>query len=86
MNPEKQRVTIVTTIRVALTVAGASLVYLLFVFGHTETASPNRILFAAALCGVSALVAGLLQWVGLPATSGEGAGKKKSRRRSTSPR
>ncbi|MBI5093726.1 MAG: hypothetical protein HZB26_14940 [Candidatus Hydrogenedentes bacterium] len=76
MKPEKLRTLLIIAFRLALALSGASLIYLLFVFGHTETAPPNRILFAATLCGTSALVAGLLQWVGLPASTQDSGGKK----------
>ena len=51
----------------SLAVAGGSLLYLLFVFGHTETAPLSRVLWVGALAASGALVAGLLHWVGLPA-------------------
>lgn len=72
------RTVITYTIRVSLVVAGISLVYLLFMFGHTETAPLTRILAACAVTVTGALVAGILQWVGLPAES-SGSSTKKSK-------
>jgi hypothetical protein len=63
------RLALIITFRVAMLVAGVSLAYLLFIFGHTETelTPHSRVLEVAALGGLSALIAGILQWVGLPA-------------------
>lgn len=61
------RTALIITFRVALLVAGASLAYLLFIFGHTDLTPHARVLEVAVLAGVSSLVAGILQWVGLPA-------------------
>jgi hypothetical protein len=60
------RTALLSIFYVALVVACASLVYLLFIFGHTETAPLGRVLTVAAIGGVSAVVAGILQWAGLP--------------------
>ncbi|MBI2433514.1 MAG: hypothetical protein HYV26_11650 [Candidatus Hydrogenedentes bacterium] len=62
------RKTILTIYYTALVIAGASLLYLLFIFGHTETAPLPRVLTTAGVAAVSALVAGILQWAGLPKT------------------
>lgn len=75
-DPAALRTLISYTIRVSLVVAGISLVYLLFMFGHTETAPLTRILAACAVTVTGALVAGILQWVGLPAQPGASTAKK----------
>lgn len=61
------RRTVLTIYYLSLTIAGVSLIYLLFIFGHTETAPLPRVLATAGIAGCSALVAGILQWAGLPA-------------------
>lgn len=75
------RVVLLLIHRAALLVAIGSLAYLLFVFGHSELAAPGRVLIVAALAGCSALTAGLLQWVGLPAITKESKGPARHRRR-----
>lgn len=62
------RTALIVSFRAALFIAGGSLAYLLFMFGHAEpeVIPIKRILLVAAAAGVSALVAGILQWVGLP--------------------
>ena len=59
-----------TTIRViffiAVAIAASCMLYGLFIFGHTETASLGRILTVAAIGAVSAGIAGLIQWAGVP--------------------
>jgi hypothetical protein len=60
------RKTIQSIYYISLVVAVASLLYLLFMLGHSETAPLMRVLGVAALAGVSALTAGILQWAGLP--------------------
>jgi hypothetical protein len=76
------RMALIITFRVAMLVAGVSLAYLLFIFGHTDLTPHSRVLEVATLGGVSALIAGILQWVGLPADGtaqpGPKHGKKKS--------
>ncbi len=78
------RTAVIVIFRLALFVAGCSLAYLLFIFGHTELAPLSRILTVALVAGASALVAGLLQWVGLPAERDETGGKKAGKKRGTS--
>ncbi len=72
------RTLLVVVFRLALAIAVCSLGYLLFIFGHTEVASLERVLTVASIASVSALIAGLLQWVGLPAapTPAKKKGKK----------
>jgi hypothetical protein len=65
------RATLIATFRVALFVAGGSLAYLLFIFGHTDVTPMRRILLVAALGGTSALIAAMLQWIGLPVEAGK---------------
>jgi hypothetical protein len=74
------RTALIVAYRLALTVAWISLLYLLFIFGHTETASPARILTVCAVAGSAALVAGLLQWVGLPGSAKSEDPKKGGRK------
>ena len=66
---------------ISLAIAGVSLAYLLFNFGHVEpeVTSHNRVLEVAVVAAISSLVAGVLQWVGLPAKEAEphkGKGRK----------
>lgn len=75
------RTALIITFRVALLVAGASLAYLLFIFGHTDLTPHSRVLEVATLAGISATVAGILQWVGLPAESGSAPGAKHGKKR-----
>lgn len=84
-DPAGLRTVLTYTIRVSLVVSGLSLAYLLFMFGHTETAPLNRILTACAIAATGALVGGVLQWVGLPAEP-KAAGAKKSKVPSTTAR
>jgi len=74
---ELQKV-ILISIRILLVIAGASLAYLLFMFGHAEPEDiPQvRVLVVASLAGTAALIAGILQWVGLPAQGAEQTSKK----------
>ena len=67
--------------RVALAVALCSLACLLFMLGHTEETPLIRILGVAALAAFCALVAGLLEWVGLPAIKKQEMGGKHSNKR-----
>lgn len=60
----------------SLTIGGASLIYVLFIFGHSETAPLSRVLFFTVLACVSAVVGGVLQWVGLPAPEEDTSSKK----------
>ncbi len=60
------RAFIIWTIRVSLAISGISMVYLLFIFGHTEVAPLSHVVGAAAIAIVVAIVGGTLQWVGLP--------------------
>ena len=64
--------------RACLVIAGISLAYLLFRFGHYDVrlvetygqkdVTPKyTILIVAAIAGTSALIAAVLQWIGLPA-------------------
>ena len=50
----------------SLTIAWISLLYLLFMFGHTDTAPLPRVLTVAAIGATCALVGGILRWAGLP--------------------
>jgi hypothetical protein len=63
--------------RLALVISAGALAWLLFMFGHTELAPHGQVVIVAAVAGASALVAGLLHWVGLPA----GGGKTRDSRR-----
>lgn len=74
---------LIIAFRVALLVAGASLAYLLFIFGHTDLTSHSRVLEVAALAGFSSLVAGILQWVGLPSEGTAAPAAKHGKKRST---
>lgn len=74
------RTALIVTFRLALFVAGASLAYLLFIFGHTEVATMDQVLGVAAVAGISALVAGILQWVGLPESDNPTSPKKAAKR------
>lgn len=76
------RTLLLVAYRLALAISGLSLLYLLFIFGHTETTPLKRVLATAALAGISALVAGLLHWVGLPSGPKEDVGKKRTKGRS----
>lgn len=60
------RKTIRSIYYVSLAIAAVSLVYLLFMLGHTDTAPLGRVLGTAGVGAVSALTAGILQWAGLP--------------------
>lgn len=74
------RTALIVTFRLALFVAGGSLAYLLFIFGHTDVTPMDRILLVSAVAAVSALVAGILQWVGLPAKPDPATGKKTAKK------
>ena len=74
------RTALIVVFRVALFVAGGSLAYLLFIFGHTEVAPMNRILLVAAVASASALIAAVLQWVGLPVEDSKKDGKKTAKK------
>ena len=76
------RTGLIITFRLSLLVAGASLAYLLFIFGHTDLTPHARVLEVATLGGVSALVAGILQWVGLPTEGGGGSNGKPGKKHS----
>jgi hypothetical protein len=75
------RTGLLLTYRIALVISTLSLLYLLFMFGHTETTPLRRILATCCVAAFSALVAGLLQWVGLPADPNAHAGKKHGKAR-----
>lgn len=75
------RTALVLTFRIALVISCCSLAYLLFIFGHTEVAPPGRILEVTTVTAVSALVAGLLQWIGLPAAAKDEATRKKTKKK-----
>ena len=47
-------------------ICGCCLAYLLFVLGHTDVLPRAQTLSVASIAAVSAFIAGLLQWVGLP--------------------
>ena len=51
---------------VALAVASVSMVFLLFAFGHTETATPASTFALAVVACVAAAVAGVIWWADLP--------------------
>jgi hypothetical protein len=74
------RTALIVTFRIALLIAGASLAYLLFIFGHTDLTPHARVLEVATLAGLSALVAGVLQWVGLPADEAAKPGGKQGKK------
>lgn len=65
-NPVNLRTGLILTYRISLLIAVFSLFYLLFMFGHTDVTPLNRIWLVAVIAGISALVAGMLQWIGLP--------------------
>lgn len=67
---------LILVFRVLLLIAGGSLAYLLFIFGHTDVTPMDTILEVAALAGTCALLAAILQWVGLPADPSAKGGKK----------
>lgn len=75
------RTALIFAFRGALLISGASLAYLMFIFGHTDLTSHNRVLQVATLAAVSALVAGILQWVGLPAEGKPPAGTKHGKKK-----
>lgn len=79
MSASRLRIALIVALRLALFVAGGSLAYLLFIFGHTEVAPTNRILLVAAVAGMSALIAAILQWIGLP-TEDAKDGKKTAKK------
>jgi len=79
------RTGLLLTYRIALVISTLSLLYLLFMFGHTELTPLPRILVVAAVAGFSALVAGVLQWAGLPADPKPSSKKKSGKARSASP-
>lgn len=64
-----------------LLTAAVALIFLLFALGHTETASLGFMLLTAGIAGAGALVAGVLQWVGLPAAEKENARKGRGKGR-----
>lgn len=77
--------------RLLLFIAGGSLAYLLFILGHYDVreavaygqsdATPKyTILTVAAIAGVSALLAGMLQWIGLPTDPAKTEGKKSAKK------
>ncbi|MCC6143057.1 MAG: hypothetical protein IT368_04535 [Candidatus Hydrogenedentes bacterium] len=74
------RRTLVIVQRLALVTAAGSLAWLLFMFGHTELTPHGRVVEVAALAGGSALVGGLLHWVGLPSGRKETRGTGRRRR------
>ena len=74
------RTALIVTFRLALFVAGGSLAYLLFIFGHTDVTPMGRILAVAVVAVISALVAGVLQWVGLPAKAAAAGGKRPAKK------
>jgi len=74
------RAVLIAVFRISLFVAGGSLAYLLFIFGHTDVTPMNRILLVAAVAGTSALIAAALQWIGLPAEPGKSHKKSPSKK------
>ena len=73
--------------RACLVIAGISLAYLLFIFGHYDVrlvetygqkdVTPKyTILIVAAIAGTCALIAAMLQWIGLPAEDKQNQKKK----------
>lgn len=73
--------------RACLVIAGISLAYLLFMFGHYDVrlvetygqkdVTPKyTILIVAAIAGTCALIAAMLQWIGLPAEDKKNQKKK----------
>ncbi|GMW02413.1 MAG: hypothetical protein AMXMBFR84_35490 [Candidatus Hydrogenedentota bacterium] len=60
------RTILTVTFRLSLGTAVCSLFFLLFKLGHTEVAPTSETLLIAAVAAISALIAGFLQWVGLP--------------------
>lgn len=82
---------LILTFRLLLIIAGGSLGYLLFIFGHydvrevvtygqSDVTPKYTILVVAAIAGASALLAGMLQWIGLPADPNARSGKKSAKR------
>lgn len=78
---------LVFAFRACLVIAGVSLAYLLFMFGHYDVrlvetygqkdVTPKyTILIVAAVAGASALIAAILQWIGLPAEKKKDPKKK----------
>ena len=74
------RTALIVAFRLALFVAGGSLAYLLFIFGHTDLTPMNRILAVAAVAASSALAAAVLQWIGLPVDETAKGGKKTAKK------
>lgn len=76
---------ILLAIRILLTISGASLAYLLFKFGHAEPELIPRgeVLVLATLAGICALVAGILQWAGLPKSTAVDTKKKPGKKHAT---
>jgi hypothetical protein len=72
---------LLVTCRVSLAISLLSTIYLLFIFGHSELAPLGRIVAVASVAGASALVGGLLQWVGLPPDPKQNSGKKTTKKR-----
>jgi uncharacterized membrane protein len=74
---------LVVTLRLSLSIAFCSLIYLLFIFGHTEETPMSHVVGVTILAAISALVGGLLQWIGLPAKGGKPTVVKHGKRQST---
>lgn len=82
---------LILTFRLLLFIAGGSLAYLLFIFGHydvrevvtygqSDVTPKYTILLVAAVAGTSALLAGMLQWIGLPADPNAKGRKNKAKK------
>lgn len=65
---------VIAIYRLSLVVGWISLLYLLFVYGHTDLTPTRNLWIAATIASICALTAGILRWAGLPA---DPAGKKK---------
>ena len=67
----------------AVAVAASSMIFTLFMLGHTETYSPEATTLSTAISAAAALTAGFLWWLGEPArkaappTSGRASRRRK---------
>jgi len=80
----KVRKLLLITCRVSLAISFLSTIYLLFIFGHTEVAPLSHVVAVATVAGVTALIGGTLQWVGLPPDPKDSSRKKSAKKRTPS--